>query len=355
MSFSVERLKSPGIECLSAAAATAKSSASPFFFEARQTVDEPGGEGVARADAVDDRADLVGRAGEELLRGPHHGRPAVPVGALALAQGDGHAGGVREGGQDRRRQRFVGLDVELPGRDVGRGADAERLLAVLLVPDDEVRLGRELPHDFGRGTAVFPELGPVVEVERHGHSLRPGRLDGLEREGRGRGAEGRGDAGHVETVHPVQGARPIDVPGLGFGDARALAVVEDLGGPLVGPGLGEVEAQPAPAPHDGADVDAVAAELAQGRLAHRVGRHDRDPARPVPEDGQGHGHVGLAPAEHRLEARRLKEQLFSRRRQPQHDLAERRDIGHPALSSGPYHIKKMGTLLFLKFIHECQK
>ena len=50
----VTRLKSPGIVCLSALAATAKRSASSRRAAGHQPVDQPAGEAVAAADAIDE-------------------------------------------------------------------------------------------------------------------------------------------------------------------------------------------------------------------------------------------------------------------------------------------------------------
>ncbi len=138
MSFSVDRLKSPGIECLSAAAATAKSSASASPSKLVEPVDEAGGEGVARADAVDDRPEVERRAGEKSLPVPQHGRPAVFVRAHALAKGDGDPGQVGEFGHDPGRQVFEDLRVDPAEAIVDRGPDAERLLAILFVAGEQV-------------------------------------------------------------------------------------------------------------------------------------------------------------------------------------------------------------------------
>ena len=101
----------------------------------QQRADQPGGEAVAAAHAVDD-LDLV-PAGER--RGPvreQHRRPPVAAGADALAQRDRH---LVEPEPPRQLPGDVAVDVavEFSPRDV-RAVDAEHALGVLLVGDADV-------------------------------------------------------------------------------------------------------------------------------------------------------------------------------------------------------------------------
>ena len=132
------RLKSPGMECFRQLAAMAKSSASWRGPAADEAEDQPTGEGITAADAVDDVEDVVVPPEVEAVAVPQAGGPTVDVGAAALAQRDGDGRQARVRSRTRCGESLVDGALELAGGHVGRRVDAQRVLAVLLVADGHV-------------------------------------------------------------------------------------------------------------------------------------------------------------------------------------------------------------------------
>ena len=135
-----------------------------------QTVDQAAGKAVAAADAVDDVADLVLLGNIEVLAVVQAGRPAVPVGTVALAQRDGNASSYSGYACEHLvAERLVLCAVQLAGLDVHIvHGDLERLLHVFLVGDRHIHILCDLAHDLAGLLAVLPEVLAVVEVAGDG-------------------------------------------------------------------------------------------------------------------------------------------------------------------------------------------
>src|ERR1041385_3568899 len=96
----------------------------------QETVDQARGEGVTGADPVHDVGDVIAAAFQEFPAVVQAGGPAVPVGAPALAEGDGLALQVGELPHDPLDEGAVRRGLEPPARHIHLGGDAERVLAV---------------------------------------------------------------------------------------------------------------------------------------------------------------------------------------------------------------------------------
>src|SRR5699024_1065520 len=232
------------------------------------------GKAVAAAHTVDDVLDLVFLGDVEVLAVVEAGGPAVPVGAVALPQGDGdhlHVGVLR---QDLVPQDPVLLPVQLTGLHVHVHGDLQGLLHVLLVGHGHVHVLGHLPHDLGGLPAVLPQVLAVVEVAGDGDALGLGGLHGLQGQLHGALADGGGDTGDVEPLHTLEDLVPVDVAGLGQGDGGVGTVIDHLAGQLVGAVLQEVDAHAAGATLDLAHVHAEAAQLLDTLVANGVvGQH----------------------------------------------------------------------------------
>ena len=119
-----------------------------LIFIMGQPIEQTAAEAVTAADTVDDIADLIPFGFIEAFPVIQAGRPAVPVGALALTQGDGDHLHVRVSRQDLVTQGLVFRAVQFAGfhHDIGR--DLEGLLDILFVGDSDVNVIRDLAHAF---------------------------------------------------------------------------------------------------------------------------------------------------------------------------------------------------------------
>ena len=250
-----------------------------------------------------------------------HARPVVLAGGDGGAQGDGHGLEAEALGQ-LAGHALIALVVQLSPRNVGVGGlDAEDVLGVLLVGDAHVHIPAQLGHGLA-GLLPGPQLLAVVQVAGDGDALGLGDLDGLLADGGHVGAQGGGDAGKVEPVRPLKDLVPVEVGGGGGGDGGAGPVIDDLGGPLAGALLQEVDAHPVAAPDDVGHIHAVAAHLVDGGLSDVVGGELGDESGVQPVIGQGDGHVGLAAAVSGSQRGGLNEPVVALGGQTEHDLAE---------------------------------
>ena len=133
------RLKSPGIVCFSALAATANRSASSAT-AGDEAVDQSGGEAVAAADAIDE-PHVVALALMQRRRWRASQSTALQPLSLAdrLSRSVIATIGRTRSRSSRARRRAEAADVQLPARDIGAlDVHAEHRLQVLLVGDDDV-------------------------------------------------------------------------------------------------------------------------------------------------------------------------------------------------------------------------
>ena len=291
-----------------------------------QAVDQAAGKAVAAADTVDDVADLVALGLIELLAVVEAGSPAVPVGALALAQSDGDHLHVRVLCKDLVAESLVLAAVKLTGLDVDVNGDLEGLLNVLLVCDGNIDILCDLTHDLGGTDAVLPEVLAVVEVAGHGDAALLCFLDGLEGKLLCALADSRGDAGDVEPIDALKGLVPVDVAGLGKRDGGILTVVHDLAGQLVCARLEVVYTHAAGTADDAAGVHAELAQLLDAFVGNGILRQNGQIAGIHAVVCQRDCDVCLAAAEGGLEHRGLEEALLSGSLESEHYFAKSKNL-----------------------------
>ena len=119
---------------------------------------------------------------------------------------------------------------------------------------------------------------------------------------------------------------PIDVARLGQRDGTIGAVVDHLGGALIGAGFQVVNAHPALAAHDAGGVHAEAPQFADRGIGDGigVGQHGDVGGRQA-ELCHGDGDIRLAASERGYELRALQKALQARRREAEHDFTESND------------------------------
>ncbi len=196
---------------------------------AQQAVDEAGGVAVATSDPVDD-VEFARRRLVSLAVDPGDRAPGVTVGGVHLAEGRGddlHVGEFLHGLIDHREERGR---IEFGGRLDVLALDAEPLLEVFLVADDDVDILHDAAEHIERlGVAApdVPELGAVIEIERRDGTGRLRGAHGLDDEFTGRLGEGGEDAAAVE---PTDARRedflPVEVARLELAGGLVAAVVE---------------------------------------------------------------------------------------------------------------------------------
>ena len=167
------RLKSPGMECFRQDAATANSSASCGPAERQQPVDQAAGKCVPAADAVHDMRDVVMLAQQELVAG----RGGTPTSRCASAEGFAQRDRDRSSRWETPSTFSARPDtcrIELP-------ASARRHPTSLPAPSGNllrwrrhVHMPDELAASPRRRLAPLPQILPIVEVARNGHSGRMG-------------------------------------------------------------------------------------------------------------------------------------------------------------------------------------
>lgn len=154
---------------------------------------------------------------------------------------------------------------------------------------------------------------------------RLGRGDGGLRAVR---AERRGDAGEMQQVDARQQRLPIEIPGAGKREAAPLAVVDDVRSPEARTRREEIEAHPTRPGRHAVGCDAVAAQMAQRRLAERIAGQAADHRRVVPEPGEADRDIGFGTADMDVEPPRLQQQFAPRGGQPQQQFAETGNPSH---------------------------
>ena len=133
-----------------------------------QAIDQAAREAVAAADTIDDIADFVFLRDVEALAVVQARRPAIPIGAVALAERDGDALHIRIRFQHLITERAVFFAVEFAGFHIRVDRDFKRLLHIFLVGDCNIDILRKLPHDLTGLFAVFPEIFAVIQVAGDG-------------------------------------------------------------------------------------------------------------------------------------------------------------------------------------------
>lgn len=276
--------------------------------------EEPGGEGVARADGRDhvdaqgayERGGvggaLAGLRRRAVRRGLlEHGRP-VPA---LLDDEDG-----------RFRQRLA--DRPCPGQPPGG--------AGLVVPDEhDVRAAREVEQDAW-SVGVAPQPGAVVDVEGDEGAPRAGRGEFAHQAEAVLGQRG-GDAGQVQYAARAQGVQVHVVLGHRGGGGSGPVVRDLVGVARPVARRAEVDARRARGiPSYGGGVDAVRGDRLDEVVAEPVGADPADPARGVPGRGEHARHVGLGSADPPFERRHVGEAPGPGGQERDHGLAERDDI-----------------------------
>ncbi len=233
--------------------------------------------------------------------------------------------------------------------DIDFGFDAQRHLHVFFVGDGNVNVLRQFAHHLNRGFAPFPKILAVVQVAGDGNSLCPSGLSPFQGQVSGGSADGRSNPGYVEPAGIPKGFIPVDVAGLGKRNRAALAIVDDLGGALIGTGLDIVHPHTALAAHDTGCVHSEAAQFRDHRVANGIFlRENGHEGCRQAQLRQGDRHVGLAAAEGGHKLRSLQDSLETRRGQPKHDFAERngrvRHAHCPSRSPAPRVASVMSSL-----------
>lgn len=294
--------------------------------EVEYPVDEAAGETIAATHAVDDMGDVVVLAEEEFLAVVEAGGPAIVGGAVGFAQGHGKRFELGVGVENLVRKLLILRSVEFAGMDVDIELNAKGHLAVLFIGDPVVDELEEFRHHFLRGFSIFPEILTVVEIAGDSEAHGLGGGDAFQSEVRGGLAYSGRDAGDVEPACAIEGLLPIDVAGFGEGDGAVFAIVDDLGGPLVGAWFDEIDAEPAFSSNDRRGVDTEPAKFTNERIGDGVGGgKDGDVARGIAKTGEGDGDIRLSSTEGGEELRGLQKSLKARGCEAQHDFAEGND------------------------------
>ena len=300
----------------------------PIRFQRMEAVDQAGGERVPGPHPVNDVPNLVFPRNQEFLPVVQHRRPSVMVRRMALPQGHRNFFQIRKLLEHPVRKPPVVVRLHIPGFDVHIGRHAQRLLAVLLVGHDHIRMLDDLGHDLLRRPAVFPEILPVVQITGDGQALLLRLQNRLQRdEGRGLG-NCRRDSGDVKPSAPRKNIIPRDLPADHLRDCGVCPVVNDDGRPLVGPGLQEIDPQPLTLPDDAGNIHPLPAELRDATVPDPVRGDQAHEGNVHSEMGQPHGYIRLSPAEGCLQRRALEKPFAARGLQSQHDFAEGNDFFH---------------------------
>ena len=208
------------------------------------------------------------------------------------------------------------------------GLDAELLLRIFLVAENQVAAGHKGGHHLRGGLAVLPELLAIVQVAGHLHAEFVGYLDGFQARVSRSLAQGRRNAGPVEPVGAGEHLAPVHHAGLDLGDGRIRTVVHHLAATGHGPGLEIIDAHAVAAVHHAVEVHPQAAELCQTHIGDIVLGHARHEMRIDAIVGQRHGHIGLAAAECGVELPGLREAQIPRRGKAKHHFAESHNFCH---------------------------
>src|SRR5262245_57115207 len=130
-------------------------------------INQAGGKRIATADAIDDVADVVVLAREELLAVVQHGTPAIAIGVVAFAKRDDLLLKIRKLLQHFFGERTVFLVLELTAFHVDVHLDAKSLLTIFFIRDADRRERNELTHDLRRFLPVAPQVLSIVVIARN--------------------------------------------------------------------------------------------------------------------------------------------------------------------------------------------
>ena len=330
---------SPGVVIASAPWATPYARDVLEVVAAEQAVDEPRGERVAAADAVEDLEPAHLGPGEERLARAADAAPVVDGRGVRLAQGRRDEREVGVAVEDLPVEALVGGDVEVRMRLVDPlERVAERRREVLLVAEQDVDLLDELPVGLGRrfGTAArLPQRRAVVEVERDDRPVTACGGHRLERERRGVRRERREDPAAVEPAGAAvaEDRVPVDVSRLHRRRRRVSAIRGPESRPDAEAALDEVQAVADASPdavvgepRDVRGVDASLEDQVLEQAADRVVGERRDDRGAEPE-------APAEPARDVVLAASLGDRKRARGRdatvarvEAEHDLAERHEV-----------------------------
>jgi len=126
----------------------------------------------------------------------------------------------------------------------------------------------------------------------------------------------------MKPVGAGQQFLPFQIGRIDPGNGAVGAVIGDGRGPLRGAGFQKVDSDAVAAAQDRARIDPESAQALDRRLGHVVFRQARDESRLLAEEGQRHGHVGLAAAKGHLQRGGLAQAQVARCRQAQHDFSK---------------------------------
>src|SRR5215471_1726441 len=201
-------------------------------FAGEKAVEEAPRKAVAAADAVE-YVEIADRGHVRLAVDPRHGAPAVPIGAVHLAERGGHRLHVGVLGDHLFDHVEEGLGVErrLGGHFGAR--NAETLLQILFVADQDVDVLDDASDHFDGLLLTAPDVPQLlaeVEVEAGDGAGGFGRLHRLDDELASGLRERREDAAAVDPAHAAgHDLGPIEVARLELRGRLVGSVVEDDG------------------------------------------------------------------------------------------------------------------------------
>lgn len=239
--------------------------------------EEPGGEGVARADGGDDLDVEGGDEGDRVAVTVTLEKGCTP-GPLLHDQRPGFG----QRGADRPRT----------------SGDAPGGLGLVLAHEDEVAAAGQVQQDLAR-FLVLPEVGPVVDVERDEGAAGAARGEFAHQGEAARGERG-GDAGEVEHPPRADGVQVHDVRRHRGGGGTGPVVRDLVGVARPVARRAEVDARRARGiPSYGGGVDAVRGDRLDEVIAEALRADPADPARGVPGRGEHTRHIRLGAADPR--------------------------------------------------------
>ena len=263
------------------------------------------------------------------------------VGAFGFAQGDGYTPDVGIGVHGKPGNRLILLDVQLAFLH-GMGAfrlEQQGLLEVLLVGDHGINVLDQLGHDLVGRLAVLPEILTVVKVAAYMQAHGLGAPDGLQAQIRRTLADGGRNTGQMEPRSAVKSLLPVNIPGLGFTDGTACAVIDHLAGALHRAGFQKVNAHAAVPPDNIAHIHAKAAQFPHTGIAYIVFWQHAHKGGIHAIVRQGNAYVRLSAAKGGLQAGGLEQTLVAGAFQAEHDLAKGNNLRH-----GPFILSLLGLM-----------
>ena len=297
----------------------------------QQAIEQTAHERVAAADAVHDVRDVVATGLPERLAVEEDTTPGVVVRIDGAAERDRHLLAARETlhqlPADTLETRLVDLAARLLRIKTFR-FDAEFLLGVFFIAQDQVAAFHQGGHHLRRRLPIFPEFLAVVQVAGNLDTQLIGHFDRFQAGIGGTLAQGRRDARPMEPVGAFQHLAPVHHARLDLGDGRIGPVIDHFAAACHGTGLQIVDTDTVAAIHHAVEVHPQPAELGQTHVGNIVLGHARDEMRVHTVIGQGNGHVGLTAAEGGVELARLGETQETRGRKAKHHFAESNNFCH---------------------------